>query len=201
VRFHRYYFEHIIPPPIEEFHKKWSDDEMMAFIREFTLPQIRRFLMRFPAGALLIIGQTKDVKQRNADYNSYAVVYRHSDVQPFIEYNDMITFRCWTRYEALRFEYLLLYHTLDPEGEFYSEFQEHVNKQSYNIPTQTEENSEPTRPHFVYLKATKKNWTWADATDFFHEELKPEGEIDNSPIKPPKLKRAKVSAFESDDEE
>jgi hypothetical protein len=167
----RYYYEQITPPPLEEKEKKWSEREMMEYIRRITIPQLRRLIARFPPGALLLIGQTENVRIRDQRYNIHAVTIRRAELEPFMELNEMILFRCWTRYDALLFEYLLQHHTIDESGEFHGEFGDRVNHQFHTRPTQTEENTQNSQPYYVYLKATRQPWSWADARHFYHEDM------------------------------
>lgn len=159
---HRYYKEKINAPDMSEKEKEWSEEEMMEFIRAKTLPKLRNFAKRFPPGALMLFGQTEFPKIRDAQYNMFKAVYRRDTLSPFMDINEQFIFECWSRFDALLFEFLIQRHTIDEDGEFYAEFGAHVNQQEHHRPTFTEEIGVKDKPYYCYIKMTKKPWVMVD---------------------------------------
>ncbi|KAG5674846.1 hypothetical protein PVAND_004791 [Polypedilum vanderplanki] len=176
----RHYHEKITPPSFDDIDKEWNEEMMMNLMRLETLPHLRKLIARYPVGSLLLIGQTQDVRKRDKQYNVYKVTVRRAELEPYLNLNDIIVFRAWSRFDVLLFEYLLQYNLVDEDGEFFEEFGELMNKQTYTRPIKTEENSEKNRPYYVYVKATKKPWTLADANNWYHEELPEEIDKENT---------------------
>ncbi|KAG5666137.1 hypothetical protein PVAND_017718 [Polypedilum vanderplanki] len=167
----RYYYEKITPPDINEKKKEWTEEEMLQRIRTDSASQMRKLLNdRLPPNSFLSVGQTRNMRRRDNQYNTYAVTIRRAEFDPFMPFDEMITFRTWRRYYALLYEYLLQRETIDQDGELHDEFGERMNPQKYERPSKNEENVKPDRPYFVYIKATRKKWTFADSNKFYNDD-------------------------------
>jgi len=134
---------------------------MMTFIRENSIQQITRLFQRHPDGALGLVGQTKDIKNRFGCYNSYDAVYRQHYAKPFMEYDEFVLFRTWRKYDVLLFEYFLQYHLIQENGEFFSIFGHRMNSQTIRRPRPNEDDEEK-RPFYVYLKFTREPFSLAN---------------------------------------
>jgi hypothetical protein len=132
----------------------------MERIRTAIVFKLRNHQKRFPADALMLFGMTENLKKRDHMYNIFDTVYRRHTLDPFMDLNEQILFSCWSEYDALLFEYLIQRSTINESGELYAEFGESVNQQKIPRPQRTEENTKKNKPFFVYVKMTKRAWTW-----------------------------------------
>ncbi|KAG5672029.1 hypothetical protein PVAND_002191 [Polypedilum vanderplanki] len=170
-RYFRYYYEKITPPNVDEKEKEWTEDEMLELIKTNSAGQMKTLLSeRLPPNACLSVGQSENLRSRDNHYNNYAITIRRAELEPYMTLNEMVTFRTWRRYYALLYEYLLQRETNDPDGELYAEFGNKMNPQKCERPKKTEENFKADRPYFVYIKATRKKWSWADAKKFYNDD-------------------------------
>lgn len=150
-----------ITPPAQEIRgKKWTEDDMIDYIDKNAVQQIKNLFAKYPKIAFGIIGQTKNIKKRFHDYNSYDQVYKFSELGKYLEFDESVLFRCWNRYDALLFEYLLQKHLIKPDGKYYGLFGHRMNQQQVIKPHKMKEWLE--EGHFyVYFRASRKPFTWS----------------------------------------
>lgn len=138
---------------------EWNDVLMLDYIRKTTIPQLHSIFARFPEGSFGTIGMTKKPRQRFAQYRNYNAVNKFDEANPPIKsINELILFRCWYRQDAFDFEYLLQYHTVDPSGEFYSDFGAKMNPMTLRV---TKTTDKAKRPHYVYFQSSKVPFTFS----------------------------------------
>ena len=123
------------PPAEEDKGKQWTEPEMMAYIEENTINQLESLFNKYPKPCLDVIGQTGDIKKRFNSYDLNQKIYNiKEDLTEYIEFNECILFKCWNKFDALMFEFLLQTHTQTSGGKYYTRFGYRMNKQSINKP-------------------------------------------------------------------
>lgn len=156
---HKANFTDKIAPPTDADDKEWTQDTMMDRIREISIPQLRVLFDKFPQGAYGTIGMTSDPLDRFCHYRKFPQFYRRHETTPYIEKEELILYKCWTRKQARMYEYLLQRHFILDDGEFYEEFGQRMNQQAVLKPS--EELSEKKVAHYVYFQASRTPFTFS----------------------------------------
>lgn len=184
----------IIPPTDEDI--EMNEDQMMAHIRKHTIEKLKALFARFPKDAFGIIGMTSDPIRRFTEYRKHSEVYQKHEASPRMKNDEFILFRCWSKKEALRYEYLLLKHTILEDGELHSVFGSRMNRQVVWKPTYK---SKIKGLHYVYFHATRVPFTFRN--DSANKTLAPSSSS-KKPMtsKTPATKRSRVIS-DSDEEE
>lgn len=112
---------------------------------------------RFPEGAFLSIGMTSDPIRRFTEYRKHWEVYRNHEASPRMKNDEFILFRCWSKEEGFKYEYLLQKHTILEDGEFHSVFGSRMNQQLIRKPSIK---STIKAPHYVYAKVSRVPFTF-----------------------------------------
>ena len=140
---------------------------MMKLIRSETIPKMREIFSRYPQPCFGIVGMTSNVSKRFATYNVNWQVYMRNKCNPYMDLDECILFRCWNKYSALKFEYLVQKSTIRNDGEFFKEFSTRMNNQTIRKPTITP-GSLREKEYFVYLRTSRVPFLSSDIRKKIH---------------------------------
>jgi hypothetical protein len=149
------------PPSIEQGKKLYSEEDLIAIIRQNCINKINSLRSRYPSGSYITIGQTSNPKARDANYNFRAAVYKRSEATPPIGLDEQILFCTGSHLTALTMEYLLQFHLGCSDGMFYDQNSIFMNKQKL---TKHKEGWITGSNHYVYVKFTKIPFKWTKLT-------------------------------------
>lgn len=148
-----------VKAPTDDDEKYWTYAMMRQYMREHTVEKLEALFNRFPKGALGIIGMAGNPINRFTYYRNFPQIYHRSEANPYLDNDELILFRCWSRQHALMYEYLLQRHTILPDGELYKQFGLRMNQQQVAKPKLP---ASEKKAHYVYFQATRQPFTFAN---------------------------------------
>ncbi|CAG9798177.1 unnamed protein product [Chironomus riparius] len=181
-----YFRSDIVSKPLEESKSKtWTHAQMLEHMKEIGVPKLRALLQLHPNKALITIGQTHDIKERFKSYSCNWQVYKNFEFDRYIEFDSYVLFKCWSRFEALWYEYLLQVNTQTPSGIFFNEFGTRSNKQRIQKPGIVKEDCEES-DYYVYVRCTRKPFVWRT------QKIVPEKDSEQDDTAEPPIKKIKT---------
>jgi len=105
----------------------------------------------------------------------------------FVEAEDFVLFKCWSRDDALQYEYLLQLNMQREGGIFVEEFIDRCNKQLIQKPRRNKAQQEP-EASYVYARLTRVEFVWRDKRE------KPPKDNEEPPAKFMKLSTPPLAA-------
>lgn len=175
-----FYGDDKVDLPAQELKSKtWTEEEMMEVIRKVVVPKLNWLFSMYEEGALGLIGMTKRMSKRMADYNLSWQVYGRDETTKYLELQDCVLFSCWNRYTALQFEYLCQRHTILKGGDFFDIFGTRMNQQAVCKPS-IFPGSLDEQAHYVYFRATRKPFKLSDIKKGLEPSDYPENEPSTS---------------------
>jgi hypothetical protein len=141
----------ILPPSVEN-DKVWNDKLMLEHMQKISIPKFLSLFDRFPKPAFGSIGISKDPVNRWSNYVGHAEIFKKSESTPRVTNNELILFSCWSKKDALRYEYLMQHHTIQKGGKFFNLLGHRMNPQFIREPKVQDIKREP---YHVYCQFSR----------------------------------------------